>query len=203
MCLRTELWMVDWIWGPQDKVQRLVVTNAALNIRVLKNIRLSWLSEQLSVSQILWTMICTQLLKHLLADDTATWRNAVTQRSLKWLCCAVRCCAVLCFDWNVGIFLDNDQLEAHLLYFTIRPLQSSTCFERYMFIITRLNCIDAASGIVLWVSGHPLHRFRENHFSLNLCTGQPLTESDDSSCCINTIQPPDDEHEMLETCRGL
>jgi len=27
------------------------------------------------------------------------------------------------------ISLDNDQLDAHLLYFTIRPLQSSTCFE--------------------------------------------------------------------------
>ena len=44
--------------------------------------------------------------------------------------------------------LDNDQLDAHLLYFTIRPLQSSTCFEHYMLIIRRLNCIDAASDIV-------------------------------------------------------
>ena len=26
---------------------------------------------------------------------------------------------------------------------------------------------------------------------------------DDTRCCINTIQPPDDEHVMLETCRGL
>ena len=26
---------------------------------------------------------------------------------------------------------------------------------------------------------------------------------DDTRCCINTIQPPDDEHIMLETCRGL
>ena len=34
--------------------------------------------------------------------------------------------------------LDNDQLDAHLLYFTIRPLQSSTCFEHYMLIIRRL-----------------------------------------------------------------
>ena len=58
--------------------------------------------------------------------------------------------------------LDNDQLGAHLLCFTIRPLQSSTCFEHYMLIIRRLNCIDAASGIVLSVSGHPVHRLREN-----------------------------------------
>ena len=45
--------------------------------------------------------------------------------------------------------LNNDQPDAHLLHFTIRPLQSSTCFEHYMLIIRRLNCIDAASGIVL------------------------------------------------------
>ena len=46
---------------------------------------------------------------------------------------------------------DNDQLDAHLLYFTIRLLYSSTCFKHYMFIIRRLNCNDAASGIVLSV----------------------------------------------------
>ena len=49
---------------------------------------------------------------------------------------------------HLNISLDNDQLDAHLLYFTTRPLQSSTCFEHYMLIIRRLNCIDAASGIV-------------------------------------------------------
>ena len=52
-----------------------------------------------------------------------------------------------------SLSLDNDQLDAHLLYFTIRPLQSSTRFEHYMPIIRRLHCIDAASGIVLSVSG--------------------------------------------------
>jgi len=35
------------------------------------------------------------------------------------------------------------------------------------------------------------------------CTGRPLTESDDTRCCIKKIQPPDDGHIMLETCRGL
>ena len=34
------------------------------------------------------------------------------------------------------------------------------------------------------------------NISLNLCTGRPLTESDDSRCCINTIWPPDDEHDV-------
>jgi len=36
-----------------------------------------------------------------------------------------------------------------------------------------------------------------------IITGRSLTESDDTRCCINTIQPPDDEHITLETCRGL
>ena len=61
-----------------------------------------------------------------------------------------------------GVSLENDQIDTHLLYFTIRPLQSSTCFEHYILIIRRLNCIDAASGIVLSVSGRPVHRLREN-----------------------------------------
>ena len=70
-----------------------------------------------------------------------------------------------------------------------------------MLIIRRLNCIDTASGIVFSVGGRPVHSLRD--FSFNLCTGQPLTESDDTRCCINTIQPPDDENVMLDTCRGL
>jgi hypothetical protein len=45
-----------------------------------------------------------------------------------------------------------------------------------MLIIRRLNCIDAASGVVLSVSGRPVHRLGENWFSPNLCTGRPLTE---------------------------
>ena len=39
---------------------------------------------------------------------------------------------------HLSIILDNNQLDAHLLYFTIRPLQSSTCFEHYLLIIRRL-----------------------------------------------------------------
>ena len=58
-----------------------------------------------------------------------------------------------------------------------------------MLIIRRLNCIDSASGIVTlskWPSG-----------------AQALTEINDTRCCINTVQPPDDEHIILETCRRL
>ena len=57
--------------------------------------------------------------------------------------------------------LDNDQLDTHLFYFTICLLHSSTCFEHYMPVIRRLNCIDAASGIVTlskWPSGAQVER---------------------------------------------
>jgi hypothetical protein len=57
---------------------------------------------------------------------------------------------------HISRILDNDQLDAHLLYFTIRFLYSSTSFEHYMLIIRSVYCIDAASGIVTlskWPSG--------------------------------------------------
>ena len=66
------------------------------------------------------------------------------------------------FTVNLSIILDNDQLNAHLLYVTIRPLQSYTCFKHYMLIIRRLNCIDAASSIVRAFSGLPMHGLKEN-----------------------------------------
>ena len=62
---------------------------------------------------------------------------------------------------HLNISLDNDHVDAHLRYFTIRPLQSSTCFEHYMLIIRRTKCIVAASGIVTlsqWPSGAQVER---------------------------------------------
>jgi len=34
-------------------------------------------------------------------------------------------------------------------------------------------------------------------------TGLPPTEYDDTRCCITQFWPPDDEHIVLETCRGM
>jgi len=78
---------------------------------------------------------------------------------------------------HLSISLDRDQLDTHFLYFyfTGSPLQSSTCFEHYTHH-QEVNCTDAASGIVFSVSGLLVHRLREKEFSLNLCTGRPLTE---------------------------
>ena len=90
------------------------------------------------------------------------------------------------FTVHLSISLDNDQPDAHLLYFTIRPIQYSTCFEHYMLIIRRLNCIDAASDIVLSVSG-------QVEFSLNRCTGRPLTERTIPDAASIKLKPPEDE----------
>jgi len=37
-----------------------------------------------------------------------------------------------------------------------------------------------------------VHKLRED--SSNLCTEQSPKESDDTTCCTNTICPPEDEH---------
>ena len=40
-----------------------------------------------------------------------------------------------------------------------------------------------------------VHRLREESTSSrNLCTEQSPKESDDTRCCVNTICPPEDEH---------
>ena len=62
---------------------------------------------------------------------------------------------------HLSITFDNEQRDAHLLYFTIYLLRSSTCLEHYMLIIRRLNCIDGTSGIVISVSGRLVHRLGE------------------------------------------
>ena len=59
---------------------------------------------------------------------------------------------------HLSITLVNDQLDAQFFYFIIHLFQSSTCFEQ---------C-------------------RAYHQEVK-CTGRPLTESDDTRCCINTI----------------
>jgi len=44
------------------------------------------------------------------------------------------------------------------------------------------RCDDTASGIITPVGGRPVHMLRES--SLNLCTGRPPTQFDDTRCCI-------------------
>ena len=66
-------------------------------------------------------------------DNTAVlWYVPIQMIIALWYFCVL-------LTVHLSISLDNDQLDAHLLYFTIRPLQSSTCFEHHMLIIRRFE----------------------------------------------------------------
>jgi hypothetical protein len=47
------------------------------------------------------------------------------------------------------------------------------------------NCIDTASGIVTRPYSAPVESGLKS--ALNRCTARPLTESDDTRCCNNTV----------------
>jgi len=64
-----------------------------------------------------------------------------------------------------------------------------------VLIIRRSKLFYTASGIITPVGGCPVHRLRED--SLNLC------RCDDSRGCVIQFWPPDDEHIVLETYRGM
>ena len=64
-----------------------------------------------------------------------------------------------------------------------------------MPIFRRKNCIHTESGIVALskrLQNKPVEIGLQS--ALNRCIVQPFTESDDSSCCVNTICPPEDGH---------
>ena len=64
-----------------------------------------------------------------------------------------------------------------------------------------VNCINTASGKVTlceWLSGMQVEQFL-----LDLHTGHPLTESDYTRCCINTVDLLMMSTCLLETFRGL
>ena len=57
-----------------------------------------------------------------------------------------------------------------------------------------------ASGIVFSVSDRPARILREE--SVNLCTGQPPTDCDDTRCCIIQFELLMMSTTLLERCRG-
>ena len=70
-----------------------------------------------------------------------------------------------------------------------------------MPIFRRKNCIHTASGIFVLCKRLP-STLVESGLSLNQCTGQTFTESEDTRYCVNTIFPHEMGMLMLETCRG-
>ena len=58
-----------------------------------------------------------------------------------------------------------------------------------------------ASGIITLVGGRPVCRLKEV-FSQPV-HGTATYKCDDTRCCIIHFRPPDDEHVVLETCKGI
>ena len=71
-----------------------------------------------------------------------------------------------------------------------------------MLIIRRSKLYYTASGIITSVGGRPVHRLRED-FSKPVHRTATYRCDDDTTCCIIQFGPPDDEHIVLETCRGV
>jgi len=89
--------------------------------------------------------------------------------------------------------LSNQPTQCTNSCFIISLLYASTCFEDYVLIFRRSKLYYTASAIITPVGGRPVHG----------CTRRPPTERDDTRCCIIQFWPPEDEHIVLETCRGI
>ena len=79
---------------------------------------------------------------------------------------------------------------------TIRLLR---CYPRHvssinMPIFRRKNCIHTASGIFALCKRLHSTPVESRLSTLNQCTGQTFTQSEDTRCCVNTIFPPEDGH---------
>ena len=107
---------------------------------------------------------------------------------------------IFCWPCISIYFLIGNQLAAQFFYI-IHLFKSSTCFEQIRPHHQEVNCINTASGIVTlcqWPSGMQVEQEL-----LDMHTGRPLTESDYTRCCINTIDLLMMRTCLLETCRGL
>ena len=67
---------------------------------------------------------------------------------------------------------------------------ASTCFEHHVLIVRRPKLNYTVSGIITPIGGRPVH-------------GTATYRCDDTRDCIIQFWPPDDEHMVLETCRGM
>jgi hypothetical protein len=132
-----------------------------------------------------------------LVTQLAEVKQSVSVNSVVYNYCFTNCFHFFC----CRLFVCNIRKQASsmtnlmhtcfiLQYVHYNPLHVSsiTCSSPGRWIVLMQHLVPSLS-----FSGHPVH----------LCTGWPLIEREDTRCCINTIQRPDDEHIMLETCTGL
>ena len=72
----------------------------------------------------------------------------------------------------------------HKMCFTVSLFHASTCFEHHVLIVRRSKLYYTASGIMTLVGGRPV--------------SQPVHRTATYRC-----DDTDDEHMVLETCRGM
>jgi len=95
--------------------------------------------------------------------------------------------AIHVYGWINNIYCEilvTDQLNAQIIFFITSLFYASTCFEHYVLIINRSKLYYTASGIITHCRW-------------------PRTECDDNRSCIIQFRTADDEHIVLETCRGI
>ena len=78
----------------------------------------------------------------------------------------------------------------HNICFTVSLFHASTCFEYHLLIVRRSKLYYTASGIITLTGGRPVH-------------GTATYRCDDTRDCNIQLCLPDDEHMVLETCRGM
>ena len=96
--------------------------------------------------------------------------------------------------------LENNQLDTHFFLIlqcvSFNPIHVSSiiCSSSGGWILLMQHQVSSSQSVTfrckVWVFSQTVHR--------------TVTEwEDDTRCCINKIQPADDEHIILETCRVL
>ena len=86
---------------------------------------------------------------------------------------------------HLNITVVNNRPDAQLLYNT---------FIKVLYIFRAMSCSSSGGQIVL--IQHLVHSLSVSGRPVDPHTGRPLTESDYTRCCISTIWPPDDEHDV-------
>ena len=78
----------------------------------------------------------------------------------------------------------------HKLCFKVSLFHASACFEHHVLIVRRSKLYYTAPGIIIPIGGTGVH-------------GKATYRYDDTRGRIIQFWPPDDEHMVLETCRGM
>jgi len=146
-------------------------------------------------------------------------KSTISRKLLKMDVLTVETCkTVNSAIWHqVGLSLFNYQDDARSNKHKMHKFLSYNKFIVCLYVFRTLYAHHQGVKTILysiwyhytcrWPSGAQVERGlvgrRSNQSSLNLRTGWPPTVCDDTRCCIIQFWLPDDEHTVLETCRGI